>query len=451
MAITLGALALGYFYGGRLSAKTNTTYCLMLVLIAAALFMMLMPFLVGSLFVFAKLFSLIPALVISGTLLLLPPVFLMGMVSPLIIKNLTTKAEDSGKRAGEVYAVSTLGGIITTFLTGFYLIPAFGLKIPLLIFAGVQLILPVYFLVQHKKNTSALLVLIFTSLFSYKTWATKNTDTDVLYSQDGLLGKVEVLNYIKRVDSSSEVLQTRMLLMNNIIQTWTGPDGQNPQLEYARQIEDNVSEGKNKKALLLGLGGGTVATILNKKGYKVTAVELDERMVEVARSYFSLNKNVKVIVDDARHGIQNLHEKYGVVMVDLFSAEVSPSHVLSKESLEQLSLLMNKQGLLIINTYGYLQKPAGKGNLALIRTLKECGFRVSVCATDTEEKEDYRNIVIYASQQVLPALNQQIHEALDLSDAAVITDDFPALEYLNAEAAQRWRFAYLRNFILVRP
>lgn len=128
LACTLGGLALGYLAGGILSNKYKGEKVLYTIVALSALFTFLLPA-TGKFIMEATLdLSLKTGITISAFILLTPPVFLFGTVSPIIINLLSTSASRIGKAAGTVYAVSTLGGIAATFLTGFYLAPFVGLK-----------------------------------------------------------------------------------------------------------------------------------------------------------------------------------------------------------------------------------------------------------------------------------------------------------------------------------
>ncbi|HXB41264.1 MAG TPA: fused MFS/spermidine synthase, partial [Bacteroidia bacterium] len=75
MALTLGGLACGYFFGGRLSQKKNHEKILMTIVLLAAAYMCALP-LFSPLFLFlAEATSLIPSVLLSSAIVLLPPVF----------------------------------------------------------------------------------------------------------------------------------------------------------------------------------------------------------------------------------------------------------------------------------------------------------------------------------------------------------------------------------------
>ena len=120
LAITLGGLTIGYFLGGSISQHDRRDKILLLTLLYCGILIMLMPFIAQWVLNFAHLLSFTDAVITGGLVIILPPVIGMGMVSPLVVANLDNSAESSGKRAGLVYAISTTGGIVFTFLFGFF-------------------------------------------------------------------------------------------------------------------------------------------------------------------------------------------------------------------------------------------------------------------------------------------------------------------------------------------
>src|ERR1700752_4089642 len=132
MAITLGGLASGYFIGGQISKRANKVQNLFFILLIAVCALCLMPTISKSFYFFGRIFSLIPAVILSVFVLLFPAMLCMGATSPLLISLLTEEAEHSGANSGKIYAISTVGGIIATFLCGFYLIPTIGISYTLI-------------------------------------------------------------------------------------------------------------------------------------------------------------------------------------------------------------------------------------------------------------------------------------------------------------------------------
>lgn len=448
MALTLAGLAFGYFFGGRLSQKENHENILFRIVLLAAIYMCCLPFFSPFFIYLATFTSLIPAVLMSSAVVLLPPLFLMGMVSPLLIKSLTESKEESGKKAGEVFAISTVGGISFCFLTGFFLIPQWGLPYSLLFVSSLLAIFPCFYFIGGKKYISVLIYILCACSVLYSA----NKKSNSVYLAEGLLGKLEVIDMLYQSDRNAKPDTCRTLLINNVTQSSVNIKTGESRLDYTQLQQKNIALIGNapKTALLLGLGGGVLANDLCKENIKVTAIELDERIISIAKKYFNLNPEVEVIQDDARHGLYSLKEKFDLVMIDLFHAEITPSHVLSLESFEKIKSLLNENGILSINTYGYLSDKTAYGNLILLNTLKKAGFNFKICYVGEKQKEDYRNFEIFASvkpieQNLLAQLDEKIP---DLSDIPVNTDLHPMLEFANAQAAKKWRYSYLRNFIV---
>jgi len=448
MALTLGGLACGYFFGGRLSIKPNHEKILMISVLCAAVYICCLPMLTFLLVYLASNFSLIPAVLISSWVVLFPPVFIMGMISPLIIKSITTTQKEVGKKSGEIYATSTLGGICFTFTTAFYTIPQWGLTITLIINASLLAVFSIIYFAKRKTFFPSLFFLA-SIFFSFKT-IHKNPST--LYLKEGLLGKLEVKDISYKTDTSSEVI--RYLLINNIVQSCVDAKTNQSKLLYSDVLIENLSliNPAAKTALVLGLGGGVISNMLVKKNIQVTGVELDGRVIDVAKKYFNLSNEVIIIKDDARHALYQLKNKYDVVVIDLFAGEVTPSHVLSEECFLKIKSLLNPNGFIFINTYGYLAGKAGKGNQVLINTLKQAGFASTICFSGDIEHEDYRNLLLFASVKQQSNLYASLLKSKipNFETNSITTDDRPTIEFANASAVKRWRFSYLKNFILYK-
>ena len=449
MALTLGGLAAGYFLGGRFSLHKNHHAILMRTVLGAAVYIACLP--LGSFLwvYFAAHLSLIPAVLLSSSFVLFPPVLMMGMVSPLLIKSLTSLPEEAGKKAGEIYAISTCGGIFFIFLQAFYTIPHWGLTLSLLFNAALLGSFSLVYFIRIKQ----FFPLLFLAASLFFSCQSIRSNIHTRYETDGLMGKLEVRDIDRQPGIALQ--NCRFLMINNIIQSCIGLDSGESKLPYATVLEKNLSLlcPQAKNALVLGLGGGVISNLLDKKKISVTAAELDERMIWVSKQYFGLSPNIKILHDDARHALYSLKESYDLIVLDLFAGEVTPAHVLSLESFRQLHGLLKPHGFLFMNTYGYLNGAVGKGNQILLNTMRKAGFSYRICYTGDKAHEDYRNLLLFAAKETLPELYAGINaREIPLFDTSQCsTDDKPAIEFANAEAVKRWRFAYLRNFILNQP
>lgn len=448
MAVTLGGLALGYFAGGHLAIKNKNSNMLFYIVILAAICTAIMPISLKFVNLICASFSLVFAIIFSTIIFLMPPVLLMGMVSPLIIEKLNQSEQHAGKTAGSVYAISTLGGILATFLMGFYIIPNFGLSKPAL-FTGIILsILPLYAILFDRTKlflSVTSFILIGTIIFKQSHF---NSDIKILYQQEGLLGQVMVVDYPVYQKNNTPEYCIRMMLFNRVIQTFYNKnDSAHRYFPYVSILVDESSKQIQKgNALLLGLGGGCVANELQKKNFNVDAVELDERVGKAATKYFNLNKKTKVFIDDARRHIKHSNKKYDLIVFDVFKGEENPAHILTTESLEEVKKLLNPLGMIAINTYGFRNGIKSRGNSAIIKTLQSSGFYTNIIPSSIKEEEG--NLLIFAKQEEFKPFNQTIQFKLtEIASSPILTDDKPILEMLNKEAVMAWRIAYVETAI----
>lgn len=442
MAVTLGGLAGGYFFGGRLSTRPDKAFMLQCVILCSIIWLLLMPLLPALFYMVASHLSLIPAVIIGVLILLFPAMLCMGAASPLVIACLTHEANQSGANSGRVYAVSTTGGIFATFLCGFWLVPGWGLMITLTCFAGLLAFALVLFSLKAKVFKGLPMLLIPLLLSAYGFMHAPHSPSTV-YEAEGILGRLEVIEEPSIADPH---ILIRKLAINRIVQTEMEINTHRSVSAYAKLLEANLKNCPSGKALVLGLGGGVVANMLHDHGYEVTAVEFDPRIIGMARTFFYLDPAITTVADDARHYLNGSDEKFSLVLFDIFKAEEQPSHVLTAESLQKLKTQLYPGAVVVINTHGYLTGDKGKGTQCLLATLRQAGFYLKICSQSRDE--DYRNLLVYASLDPVGAgLDHEIPFTLD-DTTLVNTDLKPVLEKLNAPANQAWRSHYIRNYIL---
>lgn len=430
LAMTLGGLAIGYFAGGYFSLKPGTEKRLAYLLLLATLSLLLMPFI--SVYILPRLsyLSLWAGILSGAFLLVVPPLFFLGATSPMFIKLQTNASENAGRVGGTVYAISTSGGILSSFLCGFYFIPEWGLHNTAFLFAGL-LVLSVLLV---SGNRTILIIIGFLLLLGVWMWNALNKPQTIVYSSNSVLGECQVT---QQLNSDGDTI--RRLLINQIVQTELNVSDSSIITDYLNQLDTLVPPKKGGKALVLGLGGGLSVGVLMKKGYNVEAVEFDERIIYCAERWFGLSEKALTYHDDARRYLNRTEERYDVILADVFKAEEQPSHVLTVESLNRIKHQQLKSGgQLWINWHGYLAGANGKGTRILLNTLSAAGFKTRIYTT--LQPEAYRNLLMCASPEA-GKKTMPLFETEQMN-----TDDQPCLELANARANKNWREHYLRYY-----
>src|SRR4051812_7695352 len=141
IAIVLVALSIGYWFGGRMADRHPTLPALCATVLAASVLMALVPFVSHPFLTLSvRAFDNISIGTFAGSLfgvlvLVAVPVLMLGAVSPWAIRLKLHAVEDSGEVAGRMYAISTVGSLVGTFLAALLLIPLVGTQRTFLIFA----------------------------------------------------------------------------------------------------------------------------------------------------------------------------------------------------------------------------------------------------------------------------------------------------------------------------
>ena len=139
IGVILGALSLGYWLGGKLADRRPDLKILALVIFSAGGLVALTIFLKDAvLYAIVRIsLGLEFKSVIAALVLFAPASVLLGFITPFAVKLKMLSLADSGKTVGRLYALSTVGSILGTFLAGFFLIPFVGSTRTLYLIAAV--------------------------------------------------------------------------------------------------------------------------------------------------------------------------------------------------------------------------------------------------------------------------------------------------------------------------
>ena len=141
--------------------------------------------------------------------------------------------------------------------------------------------------------------------------------------------------------------------------------------KYAYGLERLATvKGVPKTVLIWGLGPGVYARAMAEAGSEVTVIEIDPMSEKVAREYFGLPASVKVIIGDARTETSRLTEKYDVIVLDAFSGDSPPFHLLTREAFADLKKRLAPDGLVVANIVGGVSGEASRVASSIVATME---------------------------------------------------------------------------------
>ncbi len=120
---------------------------------------------------------------------------------------------------------------------------------------------------------------------------------------------------------------------------------------------------KVQRCLILGLGGGTVARLVNEywPNSKITGVDLDPLMVGMGEKYLGLNKiEIEIEIEDAyeflyqkpnnKNQKNNLNHKiYNLILIDLYVGDEYPKKFEQVEFINLVKNNLSEEGIAIFN------------------------------------------------------------------------------------------------------
>jgi spermidine synthase len=107
--------------------------------------------------------------------------------------------------------------------------------------------------------------------------------------------------------------------------------------------------------LILGVAGGSVIETLKKEvkfDGKITGVEIDTTVVDIANKYFGLSKydNLEIVIDDAFEFVLKTKDTYDLIIIDIFQDTIMPNFLFEDYFINRINFLLNVNGFILFNT-----------------------------------------------------------------------------------------------------
>ena len=358
------ALALGNVWGGRRADSDKNPDKLYRRLILAAIWIGAIPVLgkylilalAGVLIVAIDTNLLIWAAFLSCMAIFVAPLFLLGTVTPSLVKYSTDNLEHNGRIVGNLNAFNTIGSIIGTFLPTFVTIPAVGTAVTFLIFSGVLLLIGIIYFVSVGKQkifcAGAVAIFIFCGVVG-------NSNGFAFWEKNILYEGESIYNYLQVKENPRQIIFSTNVLFG--VQSLKVKGGGLTGMYYDYALAAPLLT-DGKKILILGMGTGTFAEQCKKyfPSAKITGVEIDEKITALAKKYFALPNEIEVVTYDGRAFLQADKNFYDVIFVDAFQDISPPFQMSSTEFFSLVKNHLNSGGVMVVNMN---MRASGAGNI----------------------------------------------------------------------------------------
>lgn len=353
-------LTAGYFLGGRWADKNPVPGAMYRVLAWGAFTLGLVPFAAGPVLrAAATAFEGLQVTILAGSfvtviVLFVVPITLLGTISPFAIRLSVDDPSKAGVVSGTIYAISTLGSFIGTFLPTLVTIPAIGTRNTFLVFSLFLLFVALAGLGLYAGRRQMLVhlwmpvVLALAALISAGQ-AIKATEGQVYETESAY-------NYIQVQEMGGYTLLR--LNEGQGIHSIYHPDtlaygGPWEMFLAGPYFNAGARPADVKRMAIVGLAAGTTARQASAvyNSLPIDGYEIDPRIVEVGREYFEMNlPNLTVHVQDGRLGLERSPHLYDIIAVDAYRPPYIPAHMTTREFFEICASRLTEKGVLAINT-----------------------------------------------------------------------------------------------------
>lgn len=353
-------LTAGYFLGGRWADRSPHESTMYLIMAWGAFLIGLVPMAANPVLKFAAdafdglqvgiLFGAFSAVLILFSI----PVILLGTISPFAIRLSIRTPEEAGRVSGRVYAISTLGSFIGTFVPVLLLIPTIGTTKTFIVFSEFLMVVALVGIWISSGLRSALrwiwmpLVILLLVLLGLGR-GVKVTPNQIYETESGY-------NYIQVLEQDGY----RYLRLNEGqgIHSVYHPDEINyygPWKQFLAAPFFNqppFTPEDVQSMAIVGLAAGTSARQASEVlgPIPIDGFEIDGKIIDVGREFFDMNQpNLNALAQDGRWGLDQSEEKYDLIVLDAYRPPYIPWHLTTVEFFELVYNRLTEQGAVGIN------------------------------------------------------------------------------------------------------
>jgi spermidine synthase len=351
IGVVLVSLSVGYWLGGRFADRHPHRRGLCTLVLIAALAVGLIPF-VADPFLDISVDALdeVEAGAFIGSLiavsvLVAPPVMLLGTVSPYAIRLAVERIEEAGAVAGRIYAISTVGSLAGAWLSALLLIPVLGTRRTFLTFALACAVVAVAGIPRRRAVfvPAALALLLVLPVGTIK-------------AADGqkVLEEVETRYQYARVVEAPDGTRHLELNEGRAVHSTYRPGSyltDDYWDEFLLLPLATLTEPPNRVAML-GNAAGTTARAYGHyfPDTHVDGVEIDSELTRLGREWFDLrNARLDLFHEDARPFLRRTDRRYDVIGVDVYRQPYIPFYLTTREFFELARDRLEPGGVVVVN------------------------------------------------------------------------------------------------------
>jgi len=463
IGVVMASLSVGYYLGGK-AADTRADYKILAYMVFLAGISVGLVAIFKSVVLFgvqSQIADIRWASLLGAFILFTPANIFLGAISPYAVKLYFSDSSRIASTVGNLYAISTVGSIVGTYVTGFFLISYFG-NTNLLFSLAALLIFLSLLVYPVKIKIRCLLVLALSALplfnlaLRHQFAAVDFLDVDTKYNRVWISDSIDPVSErpMRTLSTGARYIQSVMFLDPAPLERKSLCDNRRRQLfqrcgagadelvvEYTKFFDLVWYFNPDIKKTLM-LGGGAYSYpkyfLSQNKNAEMDVVEIDPGLTELAKKFFNLQDSPRLDVfhQDGRVFLDKTNSKYDAIFIDAFASSI-PFHLTTKEFAGRVFDRLNEGGVVAMNIIASVEGDTGKFLRAEYATYKL--FFDYVYIFPVQEPENggkIQNIILVAVKSDVEnnwfgGYSNNLWTSEIESDVPVLTDDFaPVDQYL---------------------
>lgn len=359
IGLVLLSLTVGYFIGGRLAdryPRATVFYGLVTVAGLTAVFFLLLTSAVlrnASTALAQMNVNAVAGSLVLVIIALAIPVTLLGCLSPFAVRLAVANVSEAGRVSGRIYAVSTLGSLLGTYLPVLIVIPLAGSRVAAVSFGSLLLIVGLIGLWRSATERRAftpvlLLPLLLVPIVFFGLRGGIKADEGQIFEKESAYNYIQVL---RRGDCNYLLLNEGQAYHSFYCDGGRVPNISVWSIMLAAPYF-NANPRPPQRAAVIGLAAGTIPKQITRVfgPLPIDGIELDPDIIVVGREYFDLHEpNINAIAGDGRYALASLIGPYDLITIDAYKVPYIPWHLTTREFFIEASDRLASDGVLAIN------------------------------------------------------------------------------------------------------
>jgi spermidine synthase len=356
IGVVLAGMSGGNFFGGFIADRYASRRTLGLIFMAGGVaslgILVVTHAIAGTTFGL----SFLPRIVVYVTAIFFLPSFVLGMVSPVVVRLALANLEHSGHTVGTIYAFSTIGSIVGTFLTGFYLISWLGTRTIVWLVAIILLVTGIVLAARDAPRRKGVLVSVGLAVAIFSAVGVRWAGGHYVAPCD-----IESNYYcIKVLETSQNGHAARMLMLDRLIHSFVVPDDPfaldyGYERAYLNLTQAHATGRSPMDTLFIGAGGYSFPRYIEAAypSSTIDVVEIDPAVIAVAHDRLGLSpaSRIRSFNRDARVFLMEWTDpkQYDFIYGDAFNDLSVPYHLATVEFNRIIANRLKPNGIYLSN------------------------------------------------------------------------------------------------------